>query len=439
MDEDEVAAICDVCVCRFCNRQIPRRTVPVIDNDKYFVHSDLLWQYRAGRVLRGESKVPHVFEEMFPINDDQEILDEKSVVPSMVSTFNSQLGNKVNENAQVVFECECNVLSARFIKLNGDLVVVSGSADKRVRICDPKTQQLLAELEFQAPVIFVRPRHSHDDTVLVGTMDGKVSLAKVHSSDSEVQIESSDENVIPHAKLISAVVWSPCGEWFATAGRDNKVHIYQVCGRESPKLVNSLTCSGVPEAISFVVCFGFLALAVAIRDENCLEYVMVSKAPSEGDDLKLSPGDLVKANMNDRGDAHVSFAVLDLCAAPGGLPMIAAATDKNRIIVFKTGTSEQYRNLYGHSCSEYSRPKICWSPSAEFVLSTSDVDTSVFVWSIASGENVMILKGHGASVRDVSICTKQSDEGESFHGDVLTCSFDKTIRVWKGIHELKTK
>jgi len=49
--------------------------------------------------------------------------------------------------------------------------------------------------------------------------------------------------------------------------------------------------------------------------------------------------------------------------------LLVAATDKDRNIVFETGTSCQVRNLYGHKANSFSNPRAVFgSPSGDVVI-----------------------------------------------------------------------
>jgi hypothetical protein len=179
-----------------------------------------------------------------------------------------------------------------------------------------------------------------------------------------------------------------------TAARDQALH--NSVAADGVALLLQLQCSGTSEALEFVRCFNCLCLAVAVRDDHCLQSVSVRAAGPAASPAASPPspqreqlanlqgsaveaGQFVRANMNSRGDAYVSFCVLDLAAAPRGLALLAAATDKGQVIVFRTDTSRQYRTLYGHHCGEYARPCLAWDASARFLACTSDNDLAVHV------------------------------------------------------------
>jgi WD40 repeat protein len=293
----------------------------------------------------------------------------------------------------------------------------------------------------KSPVTSVRPRPSKESSVaavLVATMDGQAQLARLEKSSvadsSTLEIILSDAGIAKHEKLISCAAWSPCGNYFATASRDQSLHIYafqiQNDASFTSDLIRSIKCSGSPEAIEFIECYGCLCLAVAVRDDHCLQYICVAR---NGPQARLDLGAAQRVNMNAKGDAFVSFAVLALAAAPCNMSMIAACTDKSRVIIFRAGSPQQYRNLYGHSSGEYANPVLAWDPSGRFLATNSEVDLAIHVWHVPTGDHVLRLEGHRQSIRDLYFydSTRKENEGDNAHiGALVSASFDKTLRVW---------
>merc|ERR1719217_170653 len=74
--------------------------------------------------------------------------------------------------------------------------------------------------------------------------------------------------------------------------------------------------------------------------------------------------------MNAMKDTIVSFTVLALAASPDG-KMLAACTDKSRVIVFEAFTERQLRNLYGATVDEYDMPSVHFSLDSTFLYTTT--------------------------------------------------------------------
>lgn len=68
-----------------------------------------------------------------------------------------------------------------------------------------------------------------------------------------------------------------------------------------------------------------------------------------------------------------------------------------------------------------STPRVAWGPSGKYAFVTSQ-DKSVAVLDIVGGKTAHKLVGHEINVRDVAL--------QPFTNRLLTCSFDKSCRVW---------
>jgi WD40 repeat protein len=184
---------------------------------------------------------------------------------------------------------------------------------------------------------------------------------------------------------------------------------------------------------------------VSVREDNYLHHIQL-------DGLK----ELEQLNTNEFGDDHVSFNVLDMAVSPAGGKAILLATDHHRVILMQTGSRHQLRNFYNvqndgyryaddenrsaaygaacqlatHSFSVasllsrvcvLSTPRLAWSPCGKYAYVTCQ-DKCVAVLDMTSGQTVHRITGHEINVRDVSV--------QPFTNQLLSCSFDKTCRVW---------
>mmetsp|Transcript_4073 Transcript_4073/g.8778 ORF Transcript_4073/g.8778 Transcript_4073/m.8778 type:complete len:820 (+) Transcript_4073:87-2546(+) len=417
-----------------------------VDNvyNTYSQESDVNKYALAEALLRGEAKLPGALGSQFPPGLGHRAAMIHVNNTSLVPPFSDQ-----NENVQTYSGIHSmNILccAGAFFNSFQRPLLLSGAADKLLCIVDPSTGQMpVAPYVCSAPVlcIRIRPGFETGDHVLVACMDGKIeflhivsksAISKEESFKPDKQIANSSSNygwaswessdqIQNHGKMATALAWSIDGQWFATAGRDNKVHVYTF--NQTGDIVHSQTmqCADCPEALTFVPCFGSTCLAVAVRGEFRMQYLCVARVEPQA---TLPVGSIVRVNMNAKGDDFVSFTVLDMACAPGGVPILAVATDKSRIILFKAGSSQQLRNLYGHTCTEFSRSRIAWDPSGRFLISNSEGNSAIVVWDVVTGEKIQELHGHTQSVRDVAILNTNCGV---LSYNVLSCSFDKTIQL----------
>jgi len=117
---------------------------------------------------------------------------------------------------------------------------------------------------------------------------------------------------------------------------------------------------------------------------------------------------------------NTEFNVLDLNCAPDG--SILVSTDKNRAILFQINSSIQKRNFYGFISDDWSIPRAIFSHDGSYVYLTSQ-DYKVYIYSTINEKLVHHLEGHTAIVRDLSMHPTKNI--------LITCSYDKTVKIWE--------
>ncbi|GBG24827.1 Nuclear distribution protein PAC1-1 [Hondaea fermentalgiana] len=415
----------------------------------------------AEALLRGEAGLPDLLSGDFPQGHG----DRATVIDSSKNLERLPFSDANRERFAMRGMHTMNILCVAATRVGalGRPLVFSGGADKLFCATDPATgRQAFGPFRCTAPVVGIkfRPKTTMTTTTtttknceqpeaLVICMDGKVNLLRTKASladlvsqegastlsETGMELVPGSEIIKGHTKMATALAWSEDGAWFASAGRDHTVHVYQVgsqvgddanAGASDRPIqhARTLQCADCPDALAFVECLGSLCLVVAVRGDYRLQYLCVERRE---DSATLPVGSVLKVNMNAKGDDFVSFSVLDMACAPGGLPILAVATDKSRIILFKAGSTQQFRNLYGHTCSEFSRSRIAWDPTGRYVVSNSETPVGIVVWDVATGEKVQELQGHAQSIRDVAVL---DEDCAPFAGHVLTCSFDRSVQLF---------
>lgn len=97
-------------------------------------------------------------------------------------------------------------------------------------------------------------------------------------------------------------------------------------------------------------------LIIAVREDNYLHYINTETLQEHF------------VNMNATGDDHVSFTALDMSLSPDG-KFVLVSTDRNRLIMFATGTPFQARNFYGVPNDQWSTPRTAWNLTQSFIYS----------------------------------------------------------------------
>ncbi|KAJ3296240.1 hypothetical protein HK104_001805 [Borealophlyctis nickersoniae] len=310
-------------------------------------------------------------------------------------------------------------------------VLLTGSTDKTARLTDADTGGLLARLDHHnAPILAADFYPSDPGYVVTGGMDGAHHVVDVRTG-QPVQSWKA------HSKYIVRALFSPHdgGQWLVTGSYDKTVNIYERSSAGSHassvsvegsapqfQLFHTLTLRGTAESICFLPpappSHLHSTLVVGSRDDNKLLHIDLDLSAPSGASLNT-----YTTNMNENGDDWVSFAAMDLAPSPSGRHLACYTDSKaGRIIIFASRESRQAKNLYGVVADEFSRPRCCWDVDGKLLFATSD-DRRVYVFEIATGTVVQRLGGHQDVVRGLAV--------DADRAWAVSCSFDKTVRIWE--------
>jgi len=296
-----------------------------------------------------------------------------------------------------------NIIACRF-SCDG-LLLATGASDTSVKILSTATQTVQRTITTHGAPVLSLAFHPLLSSLLISTaMDGSTAISD--ASSGEVLQTFKD-----HTKYVTRGQWSRDGEVMATCGHDKTVVVYKKTGDDgaalpSFELSKRHQFTNIPEAMCFLD--DGMTLAVSVRGDNYLHYVDVSD------------GSVTKANLNQMGDDHVSFTVLDLNLSPNG-KFLLASTDKSRLLLYSVGTTLQLRFYYGAVNDDLCQTRTSWHPSGSYIFVTSQ-DHKVYCWHVTSQRLHCQLKGHSAAVRDIDM----SPDGST----LVSCAFDKTVRLW---------
>ena len=122
-------------------------------------------------------------------------------------------------------------------------------------------------------------------------------------------------------------------------------------------------------------------------------------------------------------DTHVSFCVTDIALFHDD-EYVIALTDKGNAIIYEYEGNEHIQSLYGGSMLSDSYYNGCVSvDSNEKFALTMGCDHAIHVFSLYTGKEVLLLKGHSNTVRNMFYMS-------GLRPLLFTCSYDHSIRVW---------
>ncbi|KAJ3107313.1 hypothetical protein HDU97_004452 [Phlyctochytrium planicorne] len=316
-------------------------------------------------------------------------------------------------------------------------VLLTSSTDKSLRVSHAGTGKILAicDAPTKSPIlsIDVHPRYSH--IVLGSCMDGSMHLFDLRKENES--LGGACQSFKDHAKYVVRALFGPAGKIAVSASHDRTVKVYKERvgsvegGVPQFDLAHTVNVGTAVEALCLTTLKeGDREVPVALfscREDNLLHCIDLSESSEYAHTLH---------NMNSEGDNWVSFTALDLAASPSG-KHLAIHTDSaaGRIILARMPRIEDVvkelgrgssllthvRSFYGVLTDAFSRPKVAWNGEGKWVAATSD-DGSVHIFEAASGRCLGKLEGHAGIVRGLA-----EVEGNGW----MTCSFDKSVRVWK--------
>jgi COMPASS component SWD3 len=262
------------------------------------------------------------------------------------------------------------------------LWVATGAVDRVVTLTDMSSGKAVwKSCPRGGTVLSVALHPKNPSLILSGDMNGEVVLtqaAPVQSTDGtsetepepEPELELASETLVAefheHTKYVVRVAWSPGGTRFASASYDKSVCVYAEAEDESStdkwRLEHKWLFAGTVECIIFVTEFSVL---VSVRDSHLL-YL-----------LDLTTYERTDINLNPNLDDWVSFTAMDLSLSPNK-KWVLVATDKNKLLIYKLGGSDQVRQFYGVDNDGFSNPRCLWHPTGYYVYCTGQ-DNAVHV------------------------------------------------------------
>jgi WD40 repeat protein len=348
-----------------------------------------------------------------------------------------------------------NILQCRTLQLSSSAleeaqdVLLTTSVDKSVRLTCLKSgivRQTLA-LPRGSPLIALDGHPLRSDLLLLGSMDGCHYLVGMTMRDSVVVKRFKD-----HSKHVVRVAFSADGAYFCTASSDQSILIY---AEYSLAVRHGLCQETMDDTISVTSESGH-----AFSSPN---YVMVYRHPFKGavEGLCYTRDSFIATvrkdnyihqiwlpndkhhvcrhstwNMNETGDDHSSFTAMDVAPSPrtshdprgGQYLLVFTDQSSGRIMLFRTGAWDLVHNFYGPKTDMFSLPRLCWHMSGKYFVANSDLDCSLYVFEIFSGQCTRVLGGpgfdggHSAIIRCMFF-----DETRK---ELVTGAYDKSVRIW---------
>lgn len=308
-----------------------------------------------------------------------------------------------------------NILSTKFHPNSSLDVIATGSTDRTAALSNWKTGEKLVTIygAHTAAVLCLDWHPTAEGRLIMGSVDNTASVVDVKGlAGPKEGITYQVLARLPiHKKHVVRVAWSVDGKRFATASYDHFIKIVEEKLKDDGEVTYEvIKAFELAEAVESVVWTpdGKWLIASA-RKDNYLHYYSTDTWTE------------TKFNMNAvQADDHVSFTAMDLHLSRDGKHLLVA-TDKNRVIMFATGTPLQVRNFYDIPNGEWCTPRTAFNQSGDYVYVTSE-DKTIFIFSVATSAKKHVLSGHTSNIRDLA--THPSLE------IIASGSFDKSLKIW---------
>ncbi len=280
--------------------------------------------------------------------------------------------------------------------------IVSGSADKSIRVWDADTGHEIMTLEGHGGIV-TSVAYSPDGQVIgSGNQDQTI---KIWDANTGREIKSFEQR-----QNVMSVAFSPNGWWIASAGSglEQKITIWDTNTGQNLRTLE------VPYYYSYDVAIftydGRRIIGGGIGDST--------RATRHGS-IGLWDADTGGQLMTLDGHAIIN----SVAASPDGRWFASGGSD-NKVRLWDMDTGEEFRTLEGHRKPVRS---LAIGPNGKRIVSGS-FDKTVKVWDAESGRLIGSLDGHTVCAMSVAI----SPDGRR----IASGGYDNTVRVWDLPEEL---
>lgn len=266
--------------------------------------------------------------------------------------------------------------------------LVSGSADKSIKIWNLKTGALKTTLSLHSDVVNSVAISPDGKTVVSGSKDGTIKIWNLPTGTLKATLTRSEARV-------DSVVISPDGQTLVSGGGDNKIKIWNLQTGELKHTLNGHNKS---------------VMALAISSDG--QTLASGSADSTIKIWNLQTGDLKNTLTNHK---DVIFAV---AISPDGKTLASGSYDRT-IKIWDLQTGDLKNTLTEH---RYAVSSVAITPDGQ-TLASASWDNTIKIWNLQTGALKTTLTGHSDLVYTVAI----SSDGKT----LVSGSKDKTVKIWR--------
>ena len=309
---------------------------------------------------------------------------------------------------------QANVLCVVFWEKN-DSFLFSSDVQSCIVCVNSEDQTVVSKVKVSAPCCSLTVVNQ-GTLLLAGCMDGFLHVFSIDSSNYCVTSLTKMNQQKLHEKAILKLRSCDALNAVLSTSYDNTVDLFHIdkmgAITEKARYYFKYTCDGIvfsPKHHSIII---------AERNQPFMTYI------------NLDTQEKAEVSINNHEwDLHVSFCIVDLCLMHDD-DYVIALTDKGRVIVYGYGKNTHIQVIYDGSMlsDSYYNGVVTVDREEKHVL-TICPDFCIRVFSLYSGKEVAVLKGHSKTIRNMSC---QRDLTTTLY----TCSYDHSIRIWKQMESI---
>ncbi|MCL4254172.1 MAG: PD40 domain-containing protein, partial [Anaerolineae bacterium] len=261
---------------------------------------------------------------------------------------------------------------------------IATNDDKELFIWDATSGSLIHTITTPSTIYYLH-YHPQTEHILTAHEDGHVRIWDTRKGDLVADVVASEEAVI-------SVAYAPSGELWASAGRDNQIHIWNATGQR--------------------------IRTIPAHDNNI---VSVNFSPNSSMLISASIDNTVKLwDVATATQVHTISGYGDLfeTARYNGDGTRIAVLLSDAVSVFDVQTGMSLRTFRGHRNRITS---IAYHPTQERII-TGGYDNTVRIWDADKGTMLHVLRGHTGAVTDV----RYTPSGEH----IVSASADGSLWLW---------
>jgi WD40 repeat protein len=282
--------------------------------------------------------------------------------------------------------------------------IVSGSADKRIRVWDVETGKEIKTLEGHMDGVSTVAITPDGKKIVSGSWDFTIRVWDLENDDGSNKVKTLEG----HRGVIDSIAITPDGKKIVSGSQDNTIRVWDL---ESGSQIKKL---GNPDWIYQRVVTPFDSIAITPDGKK------IVSAGGGTQDNTIRVWDLESGSQIKKLEGHERI-VDAIAITPDGKKIVSGARDRTIRVwdLENDDGSNKVKTLEGHMDGVST---VAITPDCKRAVSGSK-DNTIRVWDLENdGNEIKKLEGHEGGITSIAI----TPDGKN----IVSGSFDGTIKVW---------